>query len=264
MNIIKVENLACGYGSHQVLKSIYFEINEPEFVCVVGPNGVGKSTLIRALTGLLKPTDGQISLMGRRLDEYSQKEVARLIGYVPVLHADFNVMTVLETVLVGRYLHQKWRTSQKDIDVAYNALRAMEIEELADRKFNQLSAGQRQKVSLARGLVQEPTILMLDEPTANLDIRHQVYVSAFLKELSDKTGMTVFTVSHDLNLAAKYADRIILMEPPGRIYRIGKPEDIITRDNIRHVYGVDCEVTDDNGKPHVVLQDVLEVSIERV
>ena len=104
---------------------------------------------------------------------------------------------------------------------------------------------------------------MLDEPTANLDIRHQVYVSAFLKELSQRTQITVFTVSHDLNLASKYADRIILMEHPGKIYGIGTPQEIITRENIRHVYGVDCTITDDCGTPHVVLQDVLEVSLDR-
>lgn len=255
--------MCCGYGAHVVLHNITFSIDKPEYVCVVGPNGVGKSTLIRTLNGLLKPTEGEIELYDRPLSEYTQKEIAKIVGYVPVLNSDFNIMSVLDTVLIGRYAHQRWRTTQADLDVAYKALQAMEIEELASCKFNELSAGQKQKVSIARGLVQEPSVLMLDEPTANLDIRHQVYVSAFLKELSQRTGITVFTVSHDLNLASKYADKIILMERPGRIYAIGPPGEIITRDNIRHVYGVDCTIVDDFGTPHVILQDVEEVSLER-
>ena len=257
MAIIGLEKLTCGYGSHTVLSDVSFEITEPEYVCVIGPNGVGKSTLIRAVTGLIKPSSGKITVKGRDLSEYTRKEQAKVIGYVPVMTSDFNIMSVLDTVLIGRYARQKWRTTQGDIDVAYKALQAMEIDSLANKRFNELSAGQKQKVSIARGLVQEPDILMLDEPTANLDIRHQVYVSDFLRELSSRTGMTVFTVSHDLNLAAKYADRIVVMKKPGILYGIGTPEEIITKEMINEVYGVDCDITDDRGTPHVVLQDVL-------
>lgn len=263
MSIVRLDKMCCGYGSRTILHDISFSIDKPEYICVVGPNGVGKSTLIRTLNGLIKPSSGTVELNGRPLSDYSQKEVAKIVGYVPVLNSDFNVMTVLETVLIGRYAHQKWKTTQADLDISYKALQAMEIEDLANHRFNELSAGQKQKVSIARGLVQEPSVLMLDEPTANLDIRHQVYVSAFLKELSERTNITVFTVSHDLNLASKYADRIILMEHPGRIFGIGRPSDIITEENIRHVYGVDCTITDDCGTPHVILQDVLEVSLDR-
>ncbi|MCQ2085635.1 MAG: ABC transporter ATP-binding protein [archaeon] len=263
MAIIRLENMCCGYGSRTILHDISFTVEKPEYICVVGPNGVGKSTLIRTLNGLLKPSSGIIELNDRPLASYTQKEVAKIVGYVPVLNSDFNIMTVLETVLIGRYSHQRWRTTQGDLDIAYKALQAMEIEDLAQCMFNELSAGQKQKVSIARGLVQEPSVLMLDEPTANLDIRHQVYVSAFLKELSERTQITVFTVSHDLNLASKYADRIILMERPGKICAIGTPQEIITRSNIRRVYGVDCTISDDMGTPHVVLQDVLEVSLDR-
>ncbi len=233
------------------------DIDEPGYVCVIGPNGVGKSTLIRVITGLIKPSSGRICIKGRDLSEYSRKEQARVIGYVPVMTSDFNIMSVLDTVLIGRYARQKWRTTQGDIDVAYKALQAMEIDSLANKRFNELSAGQKQKVSIARGLVQEPEILMLDEPTANLDIRHQVYVSAFLKELSDRTGITVFTVSHDLNLAAKYADKVVVMKKPGLLYGVGTSEEMITREMIKEVYGVDCDISDDHGTPHVVLQDVL-------
>ena len=259
MSIISVNNVTCGYGEDRtILHDISFTIDKPEYVCIIGPNGVGKSTLIKVVDGLIKPTSGNITVMDRDVNDYTLKELSKVIGYVPVMSADFNVMSVLDTVLIGRYSHQKWRTTKEDIEIAVKSLKAMEIVDLADRNFDELSAGQRQKVSISRGLVQEPSILMLDEPTANLDIRHQLYVSAFLRELSDRTGMTCFTVSHDLNLAAKYATKVIVLQKPGKVYAIGDPKEVITEQMISDVYDVESEVIDDHGTPHVILQGVLE------
>lgn len=257
MAIMKLTDVHCGYGDREILSGIDFQLDEPGYVCIIGPNGVGKSTLVKLIDGIIKPTSGTVEIFDKDISEYSLKELSKVVGYVPVMSSDFNVMSVLDTVLIGRYSRQKWRTSAKDIAVAVKSLRAMEIEDLVDRNFNELSAGQRQKVSIARGLVQEPKILMLDEPTANLDIRHQVYVSAFLRALSDRTGITAFTVSHDLNLAARYATKVIVLERPGRIYAIGDPRDVITEEMIRNVYNVDCDIVDDHGTPHVILQGVL-------
>ena len=254
---MSLKDVHCGYGEREILSGITFELDEPGFVCIIGPNGVGKSTLVKLIDGIIKPTSGTVEIMGRNLEEYSLRELSKVVGYVPVMTSDFNVMSVLDTVLIGRFSHQKWRTTSRDIQVAVKALKAMEIDDLINRNFNELSAGQRQKVSISRGLVQEPEILILDEPTANLDIRHQLYVSAFLRRLSEKAGMTAFTVSHDLNLAAKYATKIIVLEKPGKIYSIGKPEDVITKQMIKDVYNVDCDIVDDNGTPHVILQGVL-------
>lgn len=258
MSIIEVKNLCFGYSSgNQVLHDISFRLDEPGFVCVVGPNGVGKSTLIKCINNLITPTSGTVSVFDKNVKDYSLKELAKVVGYVPVASKDFNVMTVLDTVLIGRYSHQSWRTKPEDIAMAYNALEAMELQDLAMRNFNELSAGQHQKVSIARGLVQQPKILILDEPTANLDIRHQMYVSEFLKKLSKKSGMTILMISHDLNLAAKYADKIIVMEPPGKLYGIGTPRDVMTKEMINQVYHVDCNVVDDKGTPHIILESVI-------
>ena len=256
-DIIEVTGLNFGYDpAHQVLHDISFKIDSPGFISVIGPNGVGKSTLIKCICGLIKPTSGTVRIFGKDVSEYKLSELSKVVGYVPVVTSDFNIMTVLDTVLLGRYSRQKWKTTPEDIAIAYGALEAMEIEDLAMRLFSELSAGQHQKVSLARGLVQEPKILILDEPTSNLDVRHQMYVSLFLKRLCDKTGMTVLMISHDLNLAAKFSDKVIVMEPPGRVLGIDEPNRIVTEEVIGRVYDVDCEIFDDHGSPHVVLQYV--------
>ena len=253
-SIIDVEGLSFGYGDRTVLHDISFRIDEPGFYCIIGPNGVGKSTLIRCVTGHIAPDSGSVKVFGKDVREYKLADLAKTVGYVPVMNADFNVMTVLDTVLIGRFSRQRWRTTPEDLAIAHGALECMEIGDLAMRYFSELSAGQRQKVSLARGLVQEPSILILDEPTSNLDVRHQMYVSAFLKTLSKKTGITVLMISHDLNLAAKFSDEVIVMEPPGRLYGMGAPKDVVTEEMIERVYEVPCEIIDDHGSPHVILQ----------
>jgi len=256
-HIIEVENVTFGYDANKpVIRDISFTIDEPGFICIIGPNGVGKSTLIRCINGLIIPSEGNIRVYGKDVKEYDIKEMAKVVGYVPVMSNDFNVMTVLDTVLIGRYARQKWRTNPEDVCIAHKALEAMEIDDLAMRNFNELSAGQHQKVALSRGLVQEPKILILDEPTANLDVRHQIYVSAFLKKLAKRAGMTIIMISHDLNLASKFADRIIVLQSPGKIYGVGTPQEVISRSMIEDVYKVGCNIVDDNGTPHVILQSV--------
>jgi len=257
-HVIEVEGMSCGYkGRPDVLEDIDLCLDDPGLVCIIGPNGVGKSTFVKCLTGSVKPSKGEVRILGKKVSEYKLKELAKVVGYVPVTSSDLNNLTVVETVLVGRFAHQGLRTTAKDLQAAYRALKALEIEELADRGFNELSAGQHQKVAIARGLVQQTRILILDEPTSNLDVRHQVYVTSFLKELSHRTGMTIVMISHDLNLAAKFADVVILMEKPGRIHSVGTPQEVIVPESIRKVYGVDCEVVDDQGSPHVMLHEVL-------
>ncbi len=259
MPIISVNDVRCGYGEgREVLGGVSFRIDEPEYVCIIGPNGVGKSTLIKVVDGIIKPSSGNVEVYGKDVSEYGLRDLSKIIGYVPVTSSDFNVLSVLDTVLIGRYSRQRWRTTREDIAIAYKSLKAMEIEGLAERNFNEISAGQRQKASISRGLVQEPDILMLDEPTANLDVRHQIYVSAFLRKLSDRAGMTCFTVSHDLNLAAKYATKVIVLRKPGVVYAIGDPKSVITERMVRDVYEVECDVIDDRGTPHVMLQGVME------
>ena len=258
MSILEIEGLSFGFTSDRmIIEDISYRLDEPKFVCIVGPNGVGKSTLIKCINGFYKPNEGTISISDRFVEEYSLKELAQKIGYVPVSAGDVAYMTVLDTVMVGRYAKQSWKTKSEDIILSHKALESMEVDHLAMSFFNELSAGQHQKVAISRGLVQESEILILDEPTSNLDVRHQVYVMAFLKRLCEVAKITVIMVSHDLNLSSKYADELIVMEPPGRIYTVGTPAEVITEEMVRRIYGVNCRIVEDEGHPCVILHDVI-------
>ena len=259
---IRIDNVEFSYTSASVLNDISLDIDGPAFVSILGPNGVGKSTLIHCINKILQPTSGSVFIDGKNVRETSIKELAKQIGYVPYSANDTFPLTVVDTVMMGRHPHSKWKSLDNDLDVVYDTLKMLGISHLAMRQFNELSAGQHQKVMLARGLVQEPKILLLDEPTSNLDIRHQLDVTKMLKRLSAERGILIIMISHDINIAAKYADNVILMFQ-GKIFDVGTPSEVITEDNLRTVYGVESRVIDDEGRPHVILRDALPMD-ERI
>lgn len=255
---VRIEDMSFGYGDMRVLHHIDLVIGRPGLVCIVGPNGVGKSTLVRCINKLETPDSGRITVDGIDLREIPSKELAKVMGYVPVASSDIFSMTVFDTVLMGRHPFQSFgRTTDLDRKIAKRSMKMMGVKHLALRGFDELSAGQHQKVAIARGLAQTPRMLILDEPTSNLDVRHQMQVTERLRDLAVSTGMTVLMISHDLNTSAKYADEMIVMALPGVIYSVGTPREVLTETTIRYVYGVDCEVVDDDGRPHVVLKRAL-------
>jgi len=253
---LKINDVSFSYSSVPVLHDVSFELGDNELVSILGPNGVGKSTLIHCINKILSPTSGTVMIDGRDVSEIKLKELAKQIGYVPYSANDSFPLSVIDTVMIGRHPHSKWGTLDKDLDIVYDTLRMLGISHLAMRPFNELSAGQHQKVMLARGLVQEPEILLLDEPTSNLDVRHQLDVTKMLKRLSREKGILIIMISHDINIAAKYSDKIILMHK-GSIYDMGEPNKVITAENLRTVYGVTAEITKDDDAPHVILKDAL-------
>jgi iron complex transport system ATP-binding protein len=252
----KLTDVRFRYVLEWVLLDFYLEIQEGEIIGLIGPNGSGKTSLLKLLAGLLRPQQGMIDFKGNNLLTKSPREMARQVGLVPQENQLLFPYTVGELVLMGRYAHQAgwgW-DSPEDLQIAGQAMKAMDIAHLGNRTVQDISGGERQRAIIARALAQRPAVLLLDEPTAFLDINHQMEIYAVLKGLNHDYGVTVVLVSHDLNLAGQYCDRLVLLHE-GRAYRTGRPEEVLTPEHIRAVYG--CEVLIDRhpmaGTPRVTL-----------
>ncbi len=255
---IDLRELEFGYDrENPVLKDISYTFDKPEFVCIMGPNGVGKSTLIHCINKILKPTGGAVLVNDKDVTEMKLKELAANMGYVPNATEDSFPLTVVDTIMVGLQNDYKFGTSDEDLRKVYDVLEMMSIEHLAMRNFDELSAGQHQKVMLARGLVRSPEVVLLDEPTSNLDIKHQIEVTKVLSRLPKEKGMMIIMISHDINITAKYADKIIMMHD-GKIFAVGTAEEVLTKENLKTVYGVDADIVIHNGRPHVILNDTVD------
>lgn len=248
---LKVKDVEFSYASVPVLRDVNMEVAAAEILGVVGPNGAGKTTLLRVIDRILTPQKGCILLDVRDIKKLSRMELAREIGYIPQSVSQVFPATVFDAVLMGRRPHIGWRASEHDIDKVLETLHLLHIEDLAMRDIKELSGGQLQKVFIARALAQEPAVLLLDEPTSNLDIKHQLEVMGIIKTIVKEKGISAIMAIHDLNLAARYADRILMMNS-GTIVSAGDPVSVLTRDNIKRVYGVDATVNYNSGKPYIV------------
>lgn len=251
---IELEDLSFAYGDFQILHDITTGFGQGELISIIGPNGVGKSTLIHCMNKILKPSGGIVSINGVDNVDLTYKDMAKVMGYVPYTVTNTFPISVTDAVLMGRHPHTKRAPTDDDLRIVFETLETLGIDDLADRQLNELSAGQLQKVILAKGLAQQPRALLLDEPTSNLDIKHQMGVTKLLLEVAHETGMLVIMICHDLNIAAKYSDKMIIMSK-GTIYAIGTPEEVITAESIREVYDVNCKVIMDCGRPHILLRD---------
>lgn len=239
---LELKGISLAYGHKLVVKDLSFRVEPGEVVGLIGPNGSGKSTVIRGLSRVIVPASGQICLGGRDILEISRPELARLLGVVPQIAILPGTFTAFEIVLMGRNPHLGFlrHESAHDIEIAWNAMEMTRTESFARRRVNELSGGEIQRVVIARVLAQEPKSVLLDEPTASLDISHQVDILDLIKGLCHEISLTVVIVLHDLNLATQYCDRLILMKE-GRLHAQGTPEEVINAHNIEEVYGAfDC------------------------
>jgi iron complex transport system ATP-binding protein len=239
---IELREVTFGYTGEAVVHGVSFAVGRGEFVGIIGPNGSGKSTLLRLMSGYLRPWRGQVLIAGRPVERYGRRELGRLIGAVPQETALTFPFSVTEMVLFGRTPHAGGFGFERDSDLAA-AQRAMERTDtasLARRPVTELSGGERQRVILARALAQEPAMLLLDEPAAFLDIRHEVEMYDLLRDLQ-RAGMTVVSVLHDLNIAALYCERLLLLRE-GRVARAGTPAEVITYATLTEVYGTEVYV----------------------
>ena len=248
---LEVRGVSFSYGSRPALKNITLSINKGEVVSLVGPNGSGKTTLIKCINKVLKPKQGTILIEERDTKKIKLKGLSRLLGYVPQSAAHFFPSTVFDIVLLGRKPYVNWSISPRDKEIVSQMLSLMGLEGMALRQFNELSGGERQKALIARALAQEPQVLLLDEPTSNLDLRHQLEVLGIIKSVAKRKEIVAIMAMHDLNLASRFSDKIIFLNK-GKIHDAGEPRGVLTRENIRRVYGVDVIISEDSGNPHII------------
>jgi len=247
-----IRGVSFSYGSINALEDISMDVEDGEVVSLVGPNGSGKSTLLKCINKILKPRTGAILMAERDVKTLRLKELARLLGYVSQSATHAFSSTVFDAVLLGRRPHVSWGVAVRDKEIVSRILVMVGIEGLAMRQFNELSGGERQKVLIARALAQEPQLLLLDEPTSNLDLRHQLEVLGLVSKAAKESGISVVMAIHDLNLASRFSDRLVFLKE-GRVYAFGEPQQVLTSDIIRAVYGVEAVISKDSGRPHIIL-----------
>ncbi|AKB51603.1 Vitamin B12 ABC transporter, ATPase component BtuD [Methanosarcina barkeri str. Wiesmoor] len=248
---LSIDGVTLSYASVPVLHGISMEFCEPSVVGIIGPNGAGKSTLLRCINNVLKPNSGWVCLDGQKTHDMDTVEIARNFGYVPQEFPITFQATVFDTVLMGRRPFSSWKVSRDDVEIAAGAIKMLNLEQVALRYHSELSGGQQQRVMIARALAQQSRVLLLDEPTSKLDIRNQLEVMNIIRTLVDKRGLLSILVIHDLNLASRYVDQLIMLKE-GKIYAAGNPVSVLTQENIRVVYGVEAAVVLEDNLPHVI------------
>lgn len=255
--MLSINSLHVAYDKHDVLQDLNLQLDRGELLGLIGPNGSGKTSLIRALSGVIKPTAGEIYIEGKELSTFSEGGRARLLAVVPQSAQLPPAFTVFECVALGRTPHLAWlgRLGQSDLKHIHAAMQAAEISHLSDRRAGELSGGEQQRVILARALAQACPILLLDEPTAHLDLHHQVSLLSLVRRMAKDQKLAVLVAMHDLNLAALYADRLVLLVE-GRIRASGTPAEVLTTDILQSAYQVPLHVhpNPQHGTPWVVLQ----------
>jgi iron complex transport system ATP-binding protein len=235
---INVKNLSHSFGENLVLKNISFQVPQRDFFIIIGPNGSGKTTLMKIISGILKPQDGELEILNRPIDQYHRKALAQTIAFVPQMTFSDFPFSVTEIVLMGRspYLGMLGIEQENDLEIANQAIAFTGLENLAHRNLTQLSGGEQQRVFIARAICQEPDIILLDEPTASLDLAYQVRIMDLMEKLKTEKSITVVMVSHDVNLAAMYADHLILLHK-GQVVCQGLPDEVLTYKTLEEAYG---------------------------
>ena len=252
--VLDISSLSFNFGSKNILADIDLSIKNNGIVGIIGPNGSGKSTLLKCIYRVLKPKTGTIFIDGKNINDYQFKETAKKMAVVAQhndTHFDFNV---LEMVLIGRSPHKKFmeRDSAEDIELAYKSLEQVNMKDFADRNFSSLSGGEKQRIILARALVQNTDCLILDEPTNHLDIKHQLHFMSLAKDLK----ITVISAIHDLNIAAMYCNKIYALKG-GQIIAAGSVNEVITEEVIKTLYDVEAKIIyDEEKKPHVIFKNI--------
>lgn len=257
--VITVTNLSLAFGEKQVLKEIDWTVEGGKITTLIGPNGCGKSTLLKSIVGTLKPQQGTIMLQGKPTSSWAAKELAKHMAFLPQTPEMPKDITVEELVYCGRFPHQNWwrNTAGEDRRAVEAAMAATKTSHLKEQRVSSLSGGERQRVWIAMALAQEPTVLLLDEPTTYLDINHQFEIMELLRRLNEERGLTVVMVLHELNQAARYSDAIAVLSG-GHMVATGSPDTVMTAELLRTVFAVDSTIErESDGSPYVKIHGLL-------
>jgi iron complex transport system ATP-binding protein len=237
-SVIDIRDLSFSYEKSVVLESLSFSVKNNGFFIIIGPNGSGKSTLLKLMAGIISPESGQVEVFGKPVGDYKRKILAKALALVPQITSIDFPFTVIDVVLMGRAPHLGILGLEKEEDIhfAMQALKFTGVDALSNREMGRLSGGERQRVCIARAICQDPKIMLLDEPTASLDLAHQIRVMDLMEKLQHEKGITVVMVSHDINLAAMYADTLLILKN-GKIIDSGPPREVITFKTLEKTYG---------------------------
>jgi len=237
MSLLHIDNIHFSYQNIPVIKGITITINKGDFWAFIGPNGSGKTTLLKLMNGILSPQKGHIYTNGIPIHSMTRRQMAQFMAVVPQGFTSFSSFTVFDVILMGRtpHLHNRYFENEKDMEIAEQAMEKTNTLPFAHRSMNHLSGGEVQRVLIARALAQVPQFLLLDEPTTFLDLRHQIEIMAMLQKLNKEEGVTVVTITHDINLASLYCTQIALFKD-GQLKAMGNAHDVMTEKNIAEVY----------------------------
>lgn len=249
--MLQVDALSFGYKKRTILTDISLTVHKGEMVSIAGPNGTGKTTLIKCLAGIQKPSRGTILINGKDAFGMHRRDHARCVGYVPQSSPSKFPITVFEAVLMGRRPYITWKPTQTDFEKTARVIESMNLKDIALRDFDKLSGGQKQKVLLARAISQETDVLLLDEPTSSLDLKHQLEVLEMISSLVKTNQVAAILAMHDLNLASRFSHRVVMMKE-GQILCSGTPGEVMTPKNISTVYGVHAIIRQNEGHPYVL------------
>ena len=250
--LMKLENISFAYETLPVLKDISLSTREQDFIGLIGPNGSGKSTLLKIMGAILKPDSGSIQFKESSLPKINKKLFAQSVSWIPQDHPMVFPFKVAEIVLMGRhpYLSPLSFESEEDFEISQRAMETTMTSQFADRYFNEISGGEKQRVMIASALAQDPEMMLLDEPTAALDLKYQIQILSILKNLNARHKMTLVMAMHDLNLASSFCNRLILLDE-GQIVRDGTPEQVLKKDILEQVYGIEVDLGSHDGSIRV-------------
>ncbi|EJO5346302.1 ABC transporter ATP-binding protein [Clostridium botulinum] len=248
---LRVENLKYGYKkSEPILKKVNMTALPGKITAIIGQNGEGKSTMLKCISGLFK-YEGNVFLDKKELKKLSKEEIIDSIGYLIQENENQAELNVFETVLLGRLNSLSWKVSKEESNKVWKVIEDLGIKNLAKKNINELSGGQKRMVYIAQTVVREPNVLLLDEPISNLDLKRQLEVLDLIKDLTKKRNLTTVLIIHDLNMAARYADQLVVLKN-GEIYLSGKPKEVFTKETIKDIYNVNAKVyIDEDGIPFV-------------